>query len=91
MVESIAQRLVAAEEAPTFAKEARRWIEKHLGPHYPWPGNFRELEQCVRNVLIRGEYRPTRTLAAASHPADWLTQAAANELTAEALLTAYTR
>ncbi|WP_221029271.1 sigma 54-interacting transcriptional regulator [Actomonas aquatica] len=91
MVDSIAQRWVDDAEAPAFAREARRWIEQNLGPHYPWPGNFRELEQCVRNVLIRGEYRPTAAVAGAAAEADWLTQAAAGEMTAEALLTAYTQ
>lgn len=30
-----------------------------LGTRYRWPGNWRELQQCVRNILIRGEYHPT--------------------------------
>ncbi len=91
MVESIAVRLVAEDEAPAFAHEARRWIEQHLGPHYPWPGNFRELEQCVRNILVRGDYRPTSLATHVEGAGDWLTRAGAGELTAEALLTAYTR
>src|SRR6266446_4382974 len=35
--------------------ETETWITEHLGPDYPWPGNVRE--RCVRNVMIRGEYR----------------------------------
>jgi transcriptional regulator with AAA-type ATPase domain len=49
---------IAADEAEALAEEVEAWIKKHLGREYPWPGNFRELEQCVRNVLIRHEYRP---------------------------------
>ena len=48
------------EEADRLAVEVDTWIKNHLGLEYPWPGNIRELEQCVRNVMIRREYRPTR-------------------------------
>ncbi len=60
----IAKRIVA-DEAEPLAGEVTAWIEKHLGRHYPWPGNIRELEQCVRNVLIRQTYQPAHTAPAA--------------------------
>jgi transcriptional regulator with AAA-type ATPase domain len=53
-------RRVAGAEAETLAVEAEAWIREHLGPDYAWPGNYRELEQCVRNFLIRKDYRPVR-------------------------------
>ena len=56
----ISQRIAGASEAVALAEEAERWIEQHLGRNYRWPGNVLELEQCVRNVMIRGEYRPQR-------------------------------
>jgi len=52
-------RRVAGEEAAELAREALEWIEGNLGPRYSWPGNYRELEQCVKNVLIRRNYRPS--------------------------------
>jgi len=57
MVLFIAQR-IAADEADDLADEVTTWIGRNLGRDYAWPGNFRELEQCVRNVLIRHEYHP---------------------------------
>ncbi|MGH7426392.1 MAG: sigma-54-dependent transcriptional regulator, partial [Candidatus Methylomirabilales bacterium] len=51
-------RRVAGAEAESLAEEVEACIVTHLGREYPWPGNIRELEQCVRSVLIRKEYRP---------------------------------
>jgi hypothetical protein len=51
-------RKVAGDEGEELAAEVLDWILAHLGADYPWPGNYRELEQCVKNVLIRRDYRP---------------------------------
>ena len=53
-------RRVAGAEAEELAREVMEWIEGNLGREYAWPGNYRELEQCVKNVLIRRNYRPSR-------------------------------
>jgi DNA-binding NtrC family response regulator len=85
LVRFIARRIVGPEEAESVTAEVLRWIESELGAEYPWRGNFRELEQCVRNVLVRKEYRP------ASRAADspWLVDLREANLTAEELLEAY--
>ena len=44
------------------------WITQNLGLEFSWPGNMRELEQCVRNVVVRGEYHPLKPERAAAQP-----------------------
>jgi len=60
--ESIAYmaRKIAGAESDDLAAESMKWVEQNLGANYTWPGNYRELEQCVRNVLIRRNYRPAQ-------------------------------
>jgi transcriptional regulator of acetoin/glycerol metabolism len=82
--------LLGAEEAPGFTRGALAWIDKNLGARYAWPGNFRELEQCVRNLVLRGEYRPAGPLARGGAE-DWNVVIESCALTAEELLRRYTR
>jgi DNA-binding NtrC family response regulator len=60
MVEHVCRSVVGEEKADGFAKEVVGWIEQNLRGH-SWPGNFRELEQCVRSYTIRKEYHPLRS------------------------------
>lgn len=59
----IAGRIAGSDEADILTDEACQWIRGNLGLRYAWPGNFRELEQCVRNVMVHGEYVPENTQA----------------------------
>jgi DNA-binding NtrC family response regulator len=77
----------AGVEAGQLAAEVVEWIEQHLGPDYPWPGNFRELGHCIRSILIRRDYRPLAfgSEANADLARDLVEQVAAGILTAEEL------
>ncbi len=81
-------RREAAGEADTVADEVVAWIDKSLGRDYPWPGNFRELEQCVRNVLVRSRYTPP-AMSSTDALDDLFRNIRTASLTAEELLRAY--
>ncbi|MFO0788836.1 MAG: sigma 54-interacting transcriptional regulator [Pirellulales bacterium] len=81
----------AGDDAEELAREVEQWIESKLGVNYEWPGNIRELEQCVRNCLVRGEYHPTRRQAAVDPARRWFEEAERGTLSADELLTHYCR
>jgi transcriptional regulator with AAA-type ATPase domain len=58
LAEYAAERLVGPEEAPALREDFLRWAGAH--PGYRWPGNFRELEQALRSILVHGDYSPPK-------------------------------
>ena len=82
-------RRVVGEEAEQALPEIQQWIETHLPRGYRWPGNYRELEQCVRNVVIRRSYRPVQDEPAAVPDGDFFEQYRAGRLTASDVLSHY--
>ncbi|RLB51434.1 MAG: hypothetical protein DRH23_02205 [Deltaproteobacteria bacterium] len=57
LVRVLVQRNLGSSD-PAHVEEVMRGIEQGVGCDYSWPGNIRELEQCVRNLLIHGRYLP---------------------------------
>ena len=78
---------IAGEDGDAVASEAMVFIETRLPADYAWPGNYRELEQCIRNVLVRKEYAPPP--ASPSQTSDIFDEARAGTLSADALLSRY--
>lgn len=58
LVRHIAARVAGPAEATALTDEACTVLQRCLPPDYAWPGNFRELEQAVRNILVHGDYMP---------------------------------
>jgi len=86
-VEIITRRLFG-DAGESVAKEVVAWIDQNLPKNYAWPGNIRELEQCIRNVLVRKEYHPPRETEAA--PVDaFAAKLQGLELNADELLSWY--
>ncbi len=92
LVQLIIAGLVSDQDLESSTAEVLDWIESSLGLDYAWPGNFRELEQCVRNLLIRGSYEPAASPAsgASEMTADLASEVADMKLDAEDLLRRYT-
>jgi transcriptional regulator with AAA-type ATPase domain len=76
------------DQAESCLREVAAWIATHLPRGYAWPGNYRELEQCVRNVIIRGTYLPVAHAASASEDT-WIRRFRLGEFTADELLARY--
>jgi len=73
LIRHIAARITGPAEATKLTEEASIFLQRNLPLDYPWPGNFRELEQAVRNILVHGDYVPeslnTMTTLSAREPA----------------------
>ena len=56
LAEYVSASFVGIDEADGLMRDFLGWNAQHLD--YVWPGNFRELEQAIRSILIHGTYEP---------------------------------
>lgn len=57
-VHYICTKLFGSDGAKELSSKVVNKLESVLPSHYSWPGNFRELEQAVRNIIVHDEFVP---------------------------------
>ncbi len=90
LIQHITTKLVG-NPSDSLCDQAIDWIGSNLGKSYRWRGNFRELEQCVSSIMIRGEYLPGQSIghAPVAGQNEWTHDAIDGSLTADGLLQRY--
>lgn len=81
---------IAGDAGAELSSEVTNAITRDLGPDYEFPGNVRELEQCVRRVLLTGSCAPDPVVAR-SHGHELATELLSGKLSAEAVIERYLR
>ncbi|MBN2341260.1 MAG: sigma-54-dependent Fis family transcriptional regulator [Deltaproteobacteria bacterium] len=91
IVRQLACQIAGDDECDGVTEQTMAFILEQMPKAYAWPGNIRELEQCVCNVMVRGRYEPMCEPADATlQTTDPVTNAvSAGTMTAEELLRLY--
>lgn len=90
LVQFITQRIAPGEDGQ-LTQQVLEWIDANLPRDYHWPGNIRELEQCIRNIMIHNHYEPAVCRAPSDSEHGLIQLVDRLEISADDLLTRYAR